>query len=288
MPVPFTCPHCGAQTSVAGQFAGHSGPCAQCGNVVKIPVGGGARSAGQSGGASIAVLIIVVLVVFGVIVAGVSWMAAPGPAHRGLCLNNMKQIGLSMIIHQETTGCFPSPDGSPQPDGEKVSWRVTVLPHLEYRAEFDTYNLEEPWDSPDNLAWAESMPGIYRCRGADNPPETETNYVALVGPETAMPRGQPIGLGEITDGASYTILAVGIRDSGIPWSEPRDLDATTIRYRINHPAGGGFQTTHDTGMTAGFCDGSVQSLSPEIDPTVLRALTTRAGNELVRPDVFDR
>jgi hypothetical protein len=37
MPFLFTCPHCGAKTSVAEQFAGQSGPCAGCGRTVTIP-----------------------------------------------------------------------------------------------------------------------------------------------------------------------------------------------------------------------------------------------------------
>jgi hypothetical protein len=37
MPFLFTCPHCGAKTSVAEQYAGQSGPCAGCGRTVTIP-----------------------------------------------------------------------------------------------------------------------------------------------------------------------------------------------------------------------------------------------------------
>ena len=37
MPFLFTCPHCGAQTQVSEQFAGHSGPCAQCGETITVP-----------------------------------------------------------------------------------------------------------------------------------------------------------------------------------------------------------------------------------------------------------
>jgi hypothetical protein len=37
MPFLFTCPHCGAQTYVSEQFAGHSGPCAQCGQTITVP-----------------------------------------------------------------------------------------------------------------------------------------------------------------------------------------------------------------------------------------------------------
>ena len=35
--IPFTCPHCGLQTTVAGQYAGQSGPCSRCGKPITIP-----------------------------------------------------------------------------------------------------------------------------------------------------------------------------------------------------------------------------------------------------------
>jgi len=37
MPMLFTCPHCGVQTNVPDQYAGQSGPCAQCGGTITIP-----------------------------------------------------------------------------------------------------------------------------------------------------------------------------------------------------------------------------------------------------------
>lgn len=36
MPIPFTCPHCGLQTSVADEYLGHSGPCARCGKTITV------------------------------------------------------------------------------------------------------------------------------------------------------------------------------------------------------------------------------------------------------------
>ena len=37
MPIPFTCPHCGASTSVADQYAGQTGPCGSCGAAITVP-----------------------------------------------------------------------------------------------------------------------------------------------------------------------------------------------------------------------------------------------------------
>ena len=37
MPIVFTCPHCGLQTNVPEEYAGQSGPCAECGRQITIP-----------------------------------------------------------------------------------------------------------------------------------------------------------------------------------------------------------------------------------------------------------
>jgi hypothetical protein len=45
MPIAFTCPHCGTTTQVADHFAGQSGPCANCGQMVTVPSAHGPFSA---------------------------------------------------------------------------------------------------------------------------------------------------------------------------------------------------------------------------------------------------
>ena len=40
MPIEFTCPHCGLQTNVPDEYAGQSGPCAECGQRITVgPLG---------------------------------------------------------------------------------------------------------------------------------------------------------------------------------------------------------------------------------------------------------
>ena len=38
MPIPFTCPHCGAKTIVSDEYAGRTGPCASCGKRITVPL----------------------------------------------------------------------------------------------------------------------------------------------------------------------------------------------------------------------------------------------------------
>lgn len=69
MPIPFTCPYCGAQTPVDERYAGQSGPCYQCGQTVTVPGGPAAYApaAAPGAGSNTAVVVAVVLVVLGLL-----------------------------------------------------------------------------------------------------------------------------------------------------------------------------------------------------------------------------
>src|SRR4051794_4085638 len=45
------------------------------------------------------------------------------------------------------------------------SWRVLLLPYLEGRSLYEQFRLEEPWDSPHNLALVPRMPKVYGLPG---------------------------------------------------------------------------------------------------------------------------
>src|SRR5688572_27064342 len=102
MAINFTCPFCGAQTNVADQYAGQTGPCARCGKPVTIPLAG---TGGVPAGAAVAAAgIPTVLLILGVV--GVSLLCVVGvvaallypaigaareAARRSQCQNNLRQ-----------------------------------------------------------------------------------------------------------------------------------------------------------------------------------------------------
>ena len=94
-----------------------------------------------------------------------------------------------------------------------------------------------------------------------------------------MPAGGKLGMRDIQDGASQTILVVDVHNNGITWTEPRDLDAETLNYQINAPGGSDLQGPHPGGINVLFGDGAVRFLHESTDPEVLKAMTTRSGGE---------
>jgi prepilin-type processing-associated H-X9-DG protein len=87
-----------------------------------------------------------------------------------------------------------------------------------------------------------------------------TDYVAIVGPNTAWPRAKGSKLSDFKD-PSKTILVVEVTNSGISWAEPRDLSLEVIAK--------GILSNHVGGFDAVFADGHVEFIPDDIDPKKL-------------------
>ena len=215
--------------------------------------------------------------------------AIPGAGHaarRAQCTNNLKQISLALLNYEAAYGCFPPAYIADERGRPMHSWRVLILPYMEQQPLYDKYDLNEAWDGPNNRKLAKDIPSVYGCPSDANRSNvsTFTNYVAVVGPQTAWPGAKPVKIADITDGTSRTILVVEVANSGIHWMEPRDLDFTQMIHAVNPKAGRGISSEHAGGANVALVDGSVHFLSEDLPSESLRALLTRAGAEAVDPE----
>jgi prepilin-type processing-associated H-X9-DG protein len=198
------------------------------------------------------------------------------PARRAVCSNNLHNIVLALQQYHNNVGCYPPPyiaDASGKP---MHSWRVLLLPYLEHKALHSQYRFDEPWDGPNNRKLHNIELKYFQCPSQENPrPNTETNYLAVVGPKTVWPAGNSyVRDADIIDGLSNTILVVEVADSGIHWMEPRDLHVNQMPMAINAPRGQGISSRHPGGAMIGFADGGVRFLRSDLQPEALRAALT--------------
>jgi hypothetical protein len=205
-------------------------------------------------------------------------------ARRAQCTNNLKQIGAAMHSYHDANGCLPSAaiidkDGKPL-----LSWRVTILPYLEYGDPiYAQFHLDEPWDSPHNHALLERMPSIYACPSDRTLKPGMTGYQAAIGPDAAFtPEFKHLTLKDFPDGVSNTIVVVEAKPS-VPWTKPDDIrvDMNLPQAGLGNPHG-----YHINGFNALFVDCSVRFIKNSIAPLVLRALLTRKRNDMVSPDQY--
>lgn len=206
--------------------------------------------------------------------------AAREAARRAQCVNNLKQIVLALHNYHDTFGHFPGnfvdKDGKPL-----LSWRVAILPFMEQSELYNEFKLDEPWDSPHNKPLLDKIPPFYHCPSQSYPDPTLTNYQGFEGKGTFFEKGMKVGIASFTDGTSNTVAVVESQE-GTPWTKPADLP-----FDPNAPPsfyGAGMK--HAMGFNALFADGSVRFLKLTTHPTVLKALITRNGGEVISSDSY--
>ena len=158
------------------------------------------------------------------------------------------------------------------------SWRVLILPFIEERDLFNSYDFSQPWNSPDNLKLADQMPEMYAFHGEYYRGLTKTNYLVVVGEDTLWPGAKPRKSADVTDDRSSTILFIENQGLDVHWMEPRDADFATMSFQVNHPSG--LSSPYENPAIA-TDDGQVFQLGPELKPETLRAMLTVNGGEVI-------
>lgn len=192
---------------------------------------------------------------------------------------NMKQISAGMHAHLAATGAFPPAAICDTAGRPLLSWRMAILPFVGCGSLYTRFNLNEPWDGPNNSKLLSQMPDIYALPGDTTAPPGYTFYRVFVSkPGTAgahaafdwregayIPRDFP-------DGQSNTIL-VAEAATAVPWTKPDELV-----YDDNDPLpplGGHYAC----GFHVVIVEGSIRFLPSDIDSKTLRSAITRNGGE---------
>jgi hypothetical protein len=228
---------------------------------------------------SIPVLAFVVYLYFGV-------RRAREAANQTVCRATLGKLELALRNYHEMNGSFPPASIADENGKPMHSWRVLILPYLGYPEEYGRYRFDEPWNSPHNSKMERSAVAAFRCasraRHHDSP---MTDYVLIVGKDTAFPGARMTTLADMQDGPENTILVAEINDSNIHWMEPRDLDAETMSFLVNDKSRPSISAPHPRGPAVAFADRiDTYRLSPTIGANTLRALTTIAGHEPIKKD----
>ena len=201
-------------------------------------------------------------------------------------MNNMKQIGIAVHNFHETykrfpVGEFPGNDGLIKyKDGKPLlSWRVYLLPYLEEEPLYNQFKLDEPWDSPHNLALLDEMPDVYKSpSSADG--TNKTRYLAPVGPSSILGEKTQTRFRDILDGTSNTAMLVEAgEDKAIAWTKPEDLT-----YDTKNPLSS-LGKIGDS-LTILMADGSVHKVKTTIDAATLLNLFQRNDGNIINLDRF--
>jgi hypothetical protein len=209
--------------------------------------------------------------------------AARDAANRSGTMNNVKQITIAMVMAaQEDDGeRFPAQAICDKEGKPLLSWRVAILPYLGHQDLYEEFHLDEPWDSEHNRKLVGRIPTVYVTPGgpAEHQRAGLTTMQVIAGPGTVFAQpAQGMALKDVKDGMSYTLLVVeALPDGAVPWTKPED-----VAFDTEEPLAGVGNPQRQKGLfVAGFLDGHVQALTPDLDPEVFKAMVTPAGGEVV-------
>jgi prepilin-type processing-associated H-X9-DG protein len=206
-------------------------------------------------------------------------------ARRAQCTCNLCGIKLALHNYHETYGTLP-PAFVADANGRPMhSWRVLILPFMEYQSIYTQYNFAEPWDGPNNIKLLDRMPPNLACpsRSPGNPTNL-TSYVAITGPGTMFPGAGSVKFADVTDGMSDTLMIVEVANVDVPWTAPIDLDIRTMSMKVNDPKRPAISSWHPGGANVVFGDARTVFLREGIPEESLRALITIAGGEGSKAD----
>jgi len=203
-------------------------------------------------------------------------------ARRAQCTNNLKQMALAMHNYHAANNAFPKPALTDKDGKALLSWRVAILPYIEQNDLYNRFKLDEPWDSPHNKELIKEMPQTFVCPSRANVAPGTTTYRVFVGAGALFEKGKDIGIADITDGTSNTIM-IAESNEAVPWTKP---DAELDFDPAAKPSLFGAGSIHPGGFNASMADGSVRFFKTTINLDVFRALITRAGGEVINNGAF--
>lgn len=269
------CPHCGIRVNPEPEAA--------------APAGGAPAKAADNG-----TVVVLIAAVVGVCVAGTCMLAilvalllpaiqqAREAARRSQSKNNLKQIGLAMHNYHDTFNTFPPGGTFAEDKTPHQSWQTMILPFVDQAPLASQIDQNLPWTNPSNLpAFRNKIPAYLNPAFTDPSDLTDSTGLALshyasnillAGPNKAF----QIRL--ITDGTSNTLLVGEVAPGFVPWGDPtnsRDPSLGIAKLPTN------FGSNFTGGAHFLLCDGSVRFVSENISPSVLRALATPDGGEVV-------
>ncbi|WP_339730968.1 DUF1559 domain-containing protein [uncultured Gimesia sp.] len=202
-------------------------------------------------------------------------------------LDNLRNLGFVMHNDHKESRQLPIASTFNETGKPLHGWGAQLLPHLDQVELYHSIDFHQPWTAEVNRAPFQTKIYVFQNPGMnsdyDNGKSSQEAYQSYCPTHYAMSSRLLAASGEldfnqITDGISNTILGGEVNSNIRPWGAPLNV-RDPARGLNGSPHGFGGPSPKNTGMV--FVDGSARFISKDIDPQVLKALSTPNGGEAV-------
>ncbi len=186
--------------------------------------------------------------------------------------NNLKQLGIAFHNYHETFDSFP-PGGTFNKNGVALhGWYTKIMPFMDAGRHYDMVNFDYPWTDSENLHIFRAkipyvlMPSVTEAFTSDG-----FGLIHYFGNPNMLHRNSSVKLEDMQAGAAKTWLLGEVEGNYHPWGYP--FNWRPLGSQLNAGPDSYGRPTED-GAFFLMGDGSVQQLSNDVDPSLLRTMAS--------------
>ncbi len=212
-------------------------------------------------------------------------LAAAATSVVNVSRNNLKQIGLGFYYYHDLNAAFPAGGIIDENGAGSHSWQTEILPYFGESGLYRSIRYDLAWDDPQNRPYFTLVFQTYT--NPANPQTQNTLGYGLshyAGNSLTFTANQNLRMQDILDGTSNTMFAGEVADGFKAWGDPTNVRDLTAGIASDTETFGG---PDGIGGTFLMADGSVRFISNDVEPAVLKALSTPNGSEPAPPEFSD-
>jgi Protein of unknown function (DUF1559) len=216
----------------------------------------------------IAKIVVAIVVLLGIALLVPAIERAREAARKSQSKNNLKQVGLAFHDYHDVYKCLP-PGGVFGKDGTAYhGWGPALWPYIEASFYPDMIDYNAPWDAPQNSFLFKHDPGVFASPNIPLKSSAEgftpSHYIAN---ENIFHRNSSYSFKDMMGGLAHNWLLTDQFQDWWPWGSPYNWGPLEWPRPGSHG---------ENGWSGGvvmllMVDGSVETFSPESDPSIMRA-----------------